>query len=75
MTSKVRSPILPDVPTMQEAGLPAYEMASWWGFFGPAGMKAATVDTLNKAIAEVLKEPAVRERRERGDLPSRGLRD
>jgi tripartite-type tricarboxylate transporter receptor subunit TctC len=62
VTSKKRTSILPQIPTMQEAGLPAYEMANWWGFFGPKGMAPATVDTLNKAIAEVLKEPAVRER-------------
>ena len=62
VTSKKRSSILPQIPTMQEAGLPAYEMANWWGFFGPAGMTPATVDSLNKAIAEVIKEPAIRER-------------
>lgn len=62
VTSKVRASILPQIPTMQEAGLPTYEMVNWWGFFGPAGMNAATVDTLNKAIAEVLKEPATREK-------------
>lgn len=62
VTSKVRASILPRLPTMQESGLPAYEMVNWWGFFGPAGMPAATVDTLNKAIAEVLKEPATREK-------------
>ena len=62
VTSKKRSSILPQIPTMQEAGLPAYEMVNWWGFFGPAGMAPATVDSLNKAITEVLREPAVRER-------------
>jgi len=62
VTSKVRTSILPQLPTMQESGLPAYEMVNWWGFFGPAGMKDATVDTLNRAIAEVLKEPGTREK-------------
>jgi len=62
VTSKKRSSILPQIPTMQEAGLPAYEMANWWGFFGPAGMAPATVETLNKAIAEIIKEPAIREK-------------
>jgi tripartite-type tricarboxylate transporter receptor subunit TctC len=62
VTSKVRASILPQLPTMQESGLSTYEMMNWWGFFGPAGMAAATVDTLNQAIAEVLKEPATREK-------------
>jgi tripartite-type tricarboxylate transporter receptor subunit TctC len=62
VTSKKRSSILPQIPTMQEAGLRAYEMVNWWGFFGPAGMTPATVDSLNKAIAEVIKEPAIREK-------------
>ena len=42
--------------------MPAYEMVNWWGFFGPAGMAPATVDSLNKAITEVLQEPAIREK-------------
>lgn len=62
VTSKKRASILPEIPTMQEAGLPAYEMVNWWGFFGPAGMAPATVDSLNKAITEVLQEPAIREK-------------
>jgi len=62
VTSKVRSAILPDIPTMREAGLPSYEMVNWWGFFGPAGMPPAVVDNLNKAIAEILKEPATLEK-------------
>jgi tripartite-type tricarboxylate transporter receptor subunit TctC len=62
VTSRKRASILPQIPTMQESGLPAYEMVNWWGFFGPAGMAPATVDSLNKAIAEVLREPAIRER-------------
>jgi tripartite-type tricarboxylate transporter receptor subunit TctC len=62
VTSKVRSSILPQIPTMQEEGVPNYEMVNWWGFFGPAKMAPETVDKLNKAIAEVLKEPATREK-------------
>jgi tripartite-type tricarboxylate transporter receptor subunit TctC len=62
VTSKVRSSILPNVPTMQEAGLPTYEMVNWWGFFGPAGMPPAVVETLNKAIGEVLKDEDTRKK-------------
>jgi tripartite-type tricarboxylate transporter receptor subunit TctC len=62
VTSKVRSSILPQIPTMQEEGVPGYEMVNWWGFFGPAKMAPETVDRLNKAIADALKEPATREK-------------
>jgi len=62
VTSKVRSSVLPDVPTIQESGLPAYEMANWWGFFGPAGMSSELVMSLNKALGEIIREPATRSR-------------
>jgi tripartite-type tricarboxylate transporter receptor subunit TctC len=62
VTSKVRASILPQIPTMRESGLSTYEMVNWWGFFGPAGMTRASVDTLNKAITEILNEPATREK-------------
>jgi tripartite-type tricarboxylate transporter receptor subunit TctC len=62
VTSKVRSAILPQLPTIAEAGLPDYEMVNWWGFFGPAGMSAETVNKLNAAINEILKEPETREK-------------
>jgi tripartite-type tricarboxylate transporter receptor subunit TctC len=60
VTSKVRSSVLPDVPTIQESGLPAYEMVNWWGFFGPAGMSPELVAGFNKALGEIIQEPATR---------------
>jgi tripartite-type tricarboxylate transporter receptor subunit TctC len=60
VTSKVRSSILPDVPTIKEAGLPAYDVVLWWGFFGPAGMSPALVTSLNKVIGEIIQEPETR---------------
>jgi tripartite-type tricarboxylate transporter receptor subunit TctC len=60
VTSKVRSSILPDVPTIGEAGLPAYEVVNWWGFFGPAGMQPELVASLNKTLGEIIQEPALR---------------
>jgi tripartite-type tricarboxylate transporter receptor subunit TctC len=60
VTSKVRSSVLPDVPTIQESGLPAYEMANWWGFFGPAGMSPQLVASYNKALGEIIQEPDTR---------------
>ena len=52
-----RSPILPDVPTIAEAGLPGYDGSIWWGVLGPAGMPGAVVARLNVEIGAVLKDP------------------
>ena len=60
VTSKVRASVLPDVPTIEEAGLPSYEVVNWWGFFGPAGMSAELVASLNQTLGEIIKEPALR---------------
>jgi tripartite-type tricarboxylate transporter receptor subunit TctC len=60
VTSKQRSRILPDTPTMEQAGLPGYEMVNWWGFFGPAGMPKELVDKYNRAFKEILQEPATK---------------
>ena len=60
VTSKVRSPVLPDVPTIQESGLPDYEVVLWWGFFAPAGMAPELVTKFNKVIGEIIQEPETR---------------
>ncbi len=57
-----RSPFLPDVPTVAEAGIPGYEATSWNGIFGPKGTPKEVVDTLNKAINEVVALPDVKEK-------------
>jgi tripartite-type tricarboxylate transporter receptor subunit TctC len=60
VTSKVRTPVLADTPTLQEAGLKNYDMENWWGFFGPANMSPDIVARFNKAIGEILQEPDTR---------------
>jgi tripartite-type tricarboxylate transporter receptor subunit TctC len=60
VTSKQRSPLLPDVPTMAEAGLPDYSATSWYGVVLPAKTPPAIIATLNKHINEALKMPDVR---------------
>ena len=45
--------MLPDVPTIAEAGVPGYEAANWWGLVAPAGTPPAIVDKLHAAIAAV----------------------
>ena len=49
-----RSPILPDLPTIAEAGVPGYVATNWWGIVAPAGTPQPIVDKLHDAIAELL---------------------
>ena len=49
-SGKVRSPVLPDVPTVSEAGVPGYDAVIWLGFMAPAGTPRAIVDKLNAEI-------------------------
>ncbi len=51
---KKRSSILPDVPTIAEAGVPGYEATNWWGILAPAGTPVPVVDRLNKEIKTLL---------------------
>ena len=56
-----RSPLFPEVPTLKEAGIPGFEVASsWFGAFLPAGTPPATVARLEKAFIEAAKNPEVR---------------
>jgi len=57
VTTRERVAQLPDVPTMAESGLPDYDVAGWFAIYGPAGMSAALVTRLNRAIQEVLAQP------------------
>ncbi len=57
VTGKTRSPRMPDVPTIEEAGVAGYEMGTWWGIFGPKGIPADVVEKLNKEIVAVLQDP------------------
>jgi tripartite-type tricarboxylate transporter receptor subunit TctC len=50
-----RSPILPELPTITEAGVPGYVAADWWGILAPAGTPQPIVDKLHAAIEEVLR--------------------
>ncbi|WP_161600828.1 Bug family tripartite tricarboxylate transporter substrate binding protein [Teichococcus oryzae] len=57
VTSATRVAGLPDVPTMGEAGIPDFVVASWVGVFGPAGMQSATVERISAAIQEATASP------------------
>jgi len=56
-----RNPVLPDVPTIAEAGVPGYEANNWWGLMGPAGLPKPLVDKLYEATQEALKAPELQE--------------
>jgi tripartite-type tricarboxylate transporter receptor subunit TctC len=63
VTSAKRMKILPDVPTMEQAGFKGgMEFSLWTAIFGPKGMPKAIVDTVNKAVMSSLASPKVRER-------------
>jgi tripartite-type tricarboxylate transporter receptor subunit TctC len=60
-TADKRSEILPNVPTVAEAGVPGYEATIWLGIMAPAGTPTEIVDKLNAEIGKVLAKPAIRE--------------
>ena len=62
ITSTKRSPLLPNVPTIAESGVPGYEMSQWFGVFGPAGLPPAITDKLATEINAILKTPDVAEK-------------
>jgi tripartite-type tricarboxylate transporter receptor subunit TctC len=62
VTSKTRSPMLPDVPTMTEAGYPDIEGDSWVGVMVPAKTPKDIVELLHREIVEILRLPDVKER-------------
>ncbi len=62
VTGERRHPLLPDVPTVAEAGLPGAACTSWGAVMAPAGAPAAAITRLSGAIREVLGQPATRSR-------------
>jgi len=60
--SRRRTPVLPDVPTMAEAGYPDFDLQPWTGFFGPADLDRTVVSALSAAMKEILAQPDVAER-------------
>jgi len=67
VTSTKRSPLLPDVPTVSEAGLPGFDVTSWYGVFAPAALPRNLVTRVNGDISAVLEAPDLRERLQRMD--------
>ena len=61
ITSKKRSPLLPNVPSFAELGYPKVEVLNWQGLIAPKGTPKAIIDKLNAAANEALKDPQLRE--------------
>jgi tripartite-type tricarboxylate transporter receptor subunit TctC len=64
VTADKRSALIPELPTIAEAGVPGYEIGSWWGMVAPAGVPAPVISRLNSEIAAVLKQPELAQRLE-----------
>jgi tripartite-type tricarboxylate transporter receptor subunit TctC len=62
VTTAQRSPALPDVPTVAEAGLPGYDTSVWWGLLGPARMAPDLVDKIYKDFIAAVRDQTVQER-------------
>ncbi|MCY1289721.1 Tripartite tricarboxylate transporter family receptor [compost metagenome] len=62
VTSRARSPLAPEVPTLSEVGYKGVDLNSWYGIFGPKGMPVDVVKKLNMHLNEILKMPDVIER-------------
>ncbi|MES2511089.1 MAG: tripartite tricarboxylate transporter substrate binding protein [Pseudomonadota bacterium] len=60
-TGKTRSDVLPDVPTMSEAGLPGYEATIWLGLMAPKGTPKDVVDKLNAAVSKISSQTDVKQ--------------
>ena len=62
VTTAKRSAGAPELPTMQEAGVPGYEVAGWYGMLAPAKTPQAIIAKLNREIVQILRTPEMRER-------------
>ncbi len=62
VTSEKRSPVLPDVPTMIEAGVPGYDSSVWWAILAPRGTPPEIIDRINAALAKIMKSPDVQDK-------------
>ena len=60
-TGMTRSAVLPDVPTVNEAGVPGYETTIWLGFMAPKGTPQEIVDRLNAEITKIIAKPSIKE--------------
>jgi tripartite-type tricarboxylate transporter receptor subunit TctC len=62
ITSAKRSPSVPELPTMAEAGVPGFEITAWFGFMAPRGTPQAIIEKIHTDVARIVASPDVRER-------------
>ncbi len=62
VTTKTRSPVLPNVPTMDEAGLPGFDYYAWHGIVAPSATPDAIIQKYNKALNEIFADPEFKKR-------------
>ena len=60
VTTKDRSPLVPNLPSMQEAGVPDFDITSWQGYFGPANLPKEIVTRLNAEIRQIVEKPEIK---------------
>ena len=73
ITSKVRNPQLPEVPTMAEGGVAGHEVSAWFGVFAPAALPEGITQRLNQSVTAVLKTPEMQKQlRDLGAEPDFG---
>jgi tripartite-type tricarboxylate transporter receptor subunit TctC len=60
VTGAKRTALLPDVPTLDESGIAGFDLQSWWGIVGPAGMPSNIVNAINSEIGKMLTSPELR---------------
>jgi tripartite-type tricarboxylate transporter receptor subunit TctC len=71
VTGPTRAPSLPNVPTVIESGLPAYDVTTWYGLIAPKGLPPAVTAKLNKTLNEVLAMPDVKDKIAKAGLDTR----
>jgi len=62
VTTKKRVAAIPDVPTIDEAGVPGFESYTWFGLFGPKGLDPQIANAINAAVRKALETPAIRQK-------------
>ena len=70
MASPERQPLIPDVPSNTEAGLPELKAYSWFGIFGPANLPPEITARMHAALSEALADPAINQRLEQSGMPA-----
>jgi tripartite-type tricarboxylate transporter receptor subunit TctC len=60
VTTRERSPLVPDLPSMQEAGVPDFDITSWQGYFGPANLPKDVVTRLNGELRRIVEKPEIK---------------